>query len=104
MEGVLKEMKRIILFIGFCIVAYSIYFDISVGTLPAYSSENMDKINENYYNIKVEPGDTVLSIIEKNEGTIPVPIDQMIEDFSLLNNGMNPEEIEIGQTYRFKNY
>ena len=104
MEGVLKEMKRIILFIGFYIVAYSIYFDISVGTLPAYSSENMDKMNENYYNIKVEPGDTVLSIIEKSEGTVPVPIDQMIEDFSLLNNGMKPEEIEIGQTYRFKNY
>ena len=100
----LEEMKRLILFIGFCTVAYSIYFDISVGTLPAYSSENMDKMNENYYNIKVEPGDTVLSIIEKNEGTIPVPIDQMIEDFSLLNNGMKPEEIEIGQTYRFKNY
>ncbi len=97
-------MKKILLFVGFCLVAYSIYFDINIGTLPAYSSENMDKTDENYYNIKVEPGDTVLSLVEKKEGTLPVPIDQIIEDFTVLNDGINPEEIKIGQTYRFKNY
>ena len=97
-------MKKIVMFIIICIVAYSIYFDISVGTLPAYSSENMDKTNKNYYNIKVEPGDTVLSLIEKKEGTLPVPIEQIIEDFSTLNKGIKPEDIKIGQTYRFKNY
>lgn len=97
-------MKKLLFFVGFCLVAYSIYFDINVGTLPAYSLENMDKKDENYYNIKVEPGDTVLSLVEKKEGTLPVPIDQIIEDFTLLNDGINPEEIKIGQTYRFKNY
>lgn len=97
-------MKKLLFFVGFCLVAYSIYFDINVGTLPAYSLENMDKTDENYYNIKVEPGDTVLSLVEKKEGTLPVPIDQIIEDFTLLNDGINPEEIKIGQTYRFKNY
>ena len=97
-------MKKIVMFIIICIVAYSIYFDISVGTLPAYSSENMDKPDKNYYNIKVEPGDTVLSLIEKKEGTLPVPIEQIIDDFSELNKGIKPEEIKIGQTYRFKNY
>lgn len=96
-------MKKILLFIGFCLVIYSIYFDINVGTLPTYS-ENMDKTDENYYNIKVEPGDTVLSVVEKKEGTLPVPIDQIIEDFTLLNDGINPEEIKIGRSYRFKNY
>ena len=97
-------MKKFLLFISFCIIAYSVYFDIRVGTLPTYSSEKMDKPDKNYYNIKVEPGDTVLSLIEKNEGTLPVPIEQIIEDFSNLNKGVKPEDIKIGQTYRFKNY
>ncbi|WP_455662402.1 LysM peptidoglycan-binding domain-containing protein [Pradoshia sp.] len=97
-------VKKLLIFLGCCIVIYSVYYDLTYGTMPIATPAAVDKTNKTYYNIKVEPGDTVISLIEEKEGTLPVPIEQIIEDFRSLNNGLNPEEIKIGQTYRLKDY
>ena len=97
-------VKKLLIFLGCCIVIYSVYYDLTYGTLPKATPAAVDKTNETYYNIKVEPGDTVISLIEEKEGTLPVPIEQIIKDFRTLNNGLSPEEIKIGQTYKLKNY
>ncbi len=54
---------------------------------------------------KVEPGETLISIVESHiEKSLPVSIDQLIEDFQTLNPGQAPEKIQIGSTYQFPDY
>ena len=82
-------VKKLLILLGCCIVIYSVYYDLTYGTIPEVTQvtpATVDKTNETYYNIKVEPGDTVISLIEEKEGTLPVPIEQIIEDFRSLNN------------------
>lgn len=97
-------MKRLVLLIIICIIGYSVYFDIKFGTLPHIAEAKIEKTSEKYYNVQIEPGDTVISLIEKEEGSLPVSIEQIIKDFKKLNNGLEPEKIKIGQTYRLKDY
>lgn len=105
-------MKRIVLWFLAIIVAYSVYFDITVGTLPsAKTAAIMTSTNglsvQNGLNsklVKVKPGDTILSLVERNEGTLPVSIKRVIIDFQDLNNGIQPEKIQIGKEYRIPVY
>ncbi|TSB46835.1 hypothetical protein FN960_10310 [Alkalicoccobacillus porphyridii] len=53
----------------------------------------------------VEPGHTVLSIVEHlHQGPIPVSIQQIVDDFKALNHSLEPDAIQIGQTYLFPIY
>lgn len=81
------------------------YYDLKFGTIPAHSIPPQTE-NSNYYmTVKIKPGDTVLSIVEHyQENDIPVPIGEVVEDFKKLNNGLLPEEIEIGKHYKFPVY
>ncbi|WP_100398332.1 hypothetical protein [Bacillus sp. FJAT-44742] len=61
--------------------------------------------NESAVEVTVEPGQTVLSIVEQlHEGPVPASIQQVSHDFSRLNNDILPEEIQIDQTYWFPTY
>jgi len=106
-------MKRLCLFLLVALVLYVVYFDLSVGTLPNVSvlTESSGTINEieeekmSSFSVKVKKGETVLSIVEMHiDGPIPVPIEQVVKDFSILNNGKKPEEIQYGRTYLFPDY
>ncbi|MCJ7843421.1 hypothetical protein MUB24_21600 [Lederbergia sp. NSJ-179] len=106
-------MKKIMVIIASFIIIYSMYHDLTVGVLPALSAnsgsredveiiQNQDK---DMFEKEVRPGDTVISILEENQqDSLPVSIDQIIDDFERLNNGLKPEEIQIGETYRFPIY
>lgn len=60
--------------------------------------------DKGYINAQIFAGDTVISIAEKiHQGPIPVPIDQLIDDFQSLNE-ISPNEIQIGQHYKFPFY
>ncbi|MEH6988954.1 hypothetical protein [Cytobacillus firmus] len=105
-------MKKIAGVLLSVLVIYVIFYDLNHGTLPAGQNPSMEastipaaETDTGFFEKKVNPGETVLSIIELNlDGPIPVGIDQVVSDFSELNNGMQPEEIKSGETYKFPKY
>ncbi len=110
-------MKRFLALIAAAVILYSIYYDISTGTLPTASepsSESHERVSETktepksslpFYEKKVTTGDTVLSIIEEQlDDSIPIPISKVVSDFKKLNSGTLPNEIQPGKTYKFPNY
>ncbi|MEI5905828.1 hypothetical protein WAK64_01945 [Bacillus spongiae] len=102
-------MKGLAIFIIILVVVYSIYFDLRYGTLQADDKQKDNPTTAqavssnpslNFFKKKIQPGDTVLSIIEEEmNSTIPVPIEQVIADFRYLNNGVAPEKIQLGKVY-----
>jgi hypothetical protein len=96
------------------LLIYIIFFDLQHGTLPAAEEVIVEEVSVEtnkpasdtpYFELKVKAGDTVLSIVENNLGEqIPVSIEEIVNDFTLLNEGVSPEKIQIGKTYRFPNY
>ncbi|GLB58216.1 hypothetical protein [Cytobacillus sp. NCCP-133] len=105
-------MKRIAGVLLSVLVVYVIYYDLNHGTLPAgeeqvleASTQPAETAGVPYFEKKVNPGETVLSIVEINlDGPIPVSMDEVITNFSELNNGIKPEQIQAGQTYKFPKY
>ncbi|WP_456274023.1 hypothetical protein [Bacillus sp. AK031] len=112
-------MKKLYIFLVIMIVSYSIYYDLKAGSLPKVaevtvtvhnqpSHENEEPVQANspeYFTVKVKSGDTILSLMEQQlDGPLPVPIDQLITDFEILNEGQSPHEIQIGRSYKLPNY
>ena len=107
-------MKRIFLFLFGLLTIYVIYVDLTAGTLPKDKTQTAVKTAvtmsslENTieaFEAEVEPGETLISIVESHiEKSLPVSIDQLIEDFQTLNPGQAPEKIQIGSTYQFPDY
>jgi hypothetical protein len=52
----------------------------------------------------MQPGDTLLSIVEKEKGKSNHPIETIISDFQSLNEGLKPENMQIGKTYKIPVY
>jgi hypothetical protein len=104
-------LKRFIIFLTICGIAYSCYFDWKVGTLPARASDEAvvalsSNINEiPSVEVTVLNGDTVLSIVEKlNDGAIPTSMSQVINDFESLNPSVKAHVIKSGSKYLFPIY
>ena len=115
-------MKKIAGFLIFLILAYAVYNDLSIGTLPAAKMQEPDisqkeiaeeedkeekQTTENipYFEHEVLPGDTVLSVIDRYlDSPLDVPVSQAVEDFKKLNNGTDPQKIKFGNTYKFPDY
>jgi len=105
-------MKKIAVFMAAVIVGYSMYYDLAIGTLPSFSNPSSSSSAASpvpgeapHAIVKINAGDTVISIVEELEkGTLPVPIEQVVEDFRSLNNQAKPEEIQIGKEYKFPIY
>ena len=104
-------MKKITFLLVMALVSYVIYFDITKGTLPASSplaTPPKIEIKESekslpYKEIHIQAGDTVLSVMEREEGQIKKPIEVIIKDFQSLN-GVPAHKIQIGKTYKFPVY
>lgn len=106
-------LKKIAIFVAALIILYSIYYDLTTGTLPvsmatAGIEEHKSKQDQPaipYTTKKVKRGDTVLSIAENiHDGPLPVPIEQMVDDFRELNGQIEPNHIQINETYKFPVY
>ncbi|WP_026584514.1 hypothetical protein [Bacillus sp. J33] len=104
-------MRRIAGILLSVLVIYVIYYDLNHGTLRAgteqvlEASTKPEEMGLPYFEKKVSPGETVLSIVEMNlDGPIPVSIEDVVSDFSVLNKGTKPQEIKSGQTYKFPEY
>lgn len=111
-------MKKLAGFLVFLVLAYAIYNDLSIGTLPAArtsepvlveaeSEEAGSQAEEKlpYFEHEVKPGDTVLSVLDSNsKKPLAVPVSQAVEDFKQLNGGTDPQKIKFGNTYKFPDY
>ncbi len=106
-------MKKFVALVVAIIVLYSVYYDLKIGTIPSVThasevktpSKNTTKPTTPYEKKIVQPGDTVLTIVEQlQKGSLSVSMDKVITDFQKLNNGIKPEEIQIGQEYKFPIY
>ncbi|KHD84832.1 hypothetical protein [Heyndrickxia ginsengihumi] len=107
-------MKKFLAFISAIIILYSVYYDMRVGTIPAASYPSQQTIENNNQTttsqqvatVQVDPGDTVISIVEKLSSTSngTISIEKISKDFSKLNNGIKPTDIQIGQIYKFPIY
>ncbi|WP_240376641.1 hypothetical protein [Bacillus piscicola] len=105
-------MKKLLLFLLFILIAVSAYYDVTTGTLMTTSLENetgsapppsFDGVQR--VEVTVEPGQTVLTIVEKlHNGPVPASINQITQDFKKLNNGLLPENIQVDKPYVFPIY
>lgn len=105
-------MKRIVGIFVLILLIYVIYYDLSKGTLSFVQasnekSETAIEVTQEipYFEKEVESGDTLISVVEGSlNSSVPVSIEMVIEDFKTLNDGLNPQEIQYGKTYKFPDY
>lgn len=106
-------MKKVFIAVLFIITIYSIYYDLTIGTLPKNAVATTSLVDTEVGEtdlipselIIVEPGYTVLSIVEElNIGPINASIQQIIFDFETLNPKTNASNIHIGKAYLFPIY
>lgn len=112
-------MKKLAGLFVFLILAYAVYNDLSIGTLPAAKMQEPEMATKHkaekaevqssqetpFFEHEVLPGDTVLSVIDRYlESPLDVPVTQAVEDFKKLNNGTDPQKIKFGNTYKFPDY
>lgn len=111
--GEVSYLKRLVVAFITVLVLYVIYYDLTKGsiTLPEEQTEEQAVPASNtsskipFSEEVVKPGDTVISIVEKNSNhPLPVSISKVISDFQKLNDGTNPVEIQIGKQYKFPTY
>ncbi|WP_062355823.1 hypothetical protein [Bacillus kwashiorkori] len=100
-------MKRVLglLFCGLCI--YAFFYDITKGTVPNVEIESKTTFTSQipYEEVQIQPGDTLLSIIDRKYG-FPEnhTIEKIIADFTKLNNGLMPEHMQPGKIYKIPIY
>lgn len=100
-------MKKIGIVAITSLLLYIIYFDLTIGTLPANAKPILHKNAETekthsltYQKHLVKPGETVISIAEQlHKGSLKVPIEQLINDFEELNPNVGVTKIQPGKTY-----
>lgn len=114
-------MIRLFIAALICVTIFSIYYDLSNGTIPIANEQQATPVmttpslteepemesdsNATYIEVEVKAGDTVLTVAERIANKpIPVSITQLVEDFQVLNEGMKPEKIQVGRTYKFPLY
>lgn len=107
-------MKKIFVLLFAAIFLYSIYHDLTAGTLttgsepPAAANKEHAEMSDGRIasvSKTVRSGDTVLSVAESlQEGPLPVPVSQLVQDFKSLNAATRPENIRSGEIYKFPVY
>jgi hypothetical protein len=103
-------MKKFLTGCFILLVLYVVAYDLKIGTLPQTQPANASVITKTkvvtskYQQYEVKPGDTLISVVEKLNANNDYSIVTMIKDFKTLNPKSNPENIQIGKTYKFPLY
>lgn len=107
-----EYMKRFIRVCVIMLILYVVAYDLKIGTLPQSSPANAEihkekkkeKNKQNFKTYEVTPGDTLISVVEKLNSNNNYSIVSMLKDFKSLNPEANPENIQIGKSYKFPLY
>ncbi|GAA0602316.1 hypothetical protein GCM10009001_19060 [Virgibacillus siamensis] len=100
------------LFILALLFIMSTYKDLTVGTMDDSSHSARNQVtsttstHSQAAHIKVQEGETVLSIVEQlnQESVQTIDIDQILDDFKRLNPDAKPLKIKAGKYYYFPLY
>ncbi len=94
----------------FLLILHTTYYDLTTGTLPQPSVESEavevsapQQGSAPYVVYPVNAGDTVLSLVEEANGSVPVSIETIVHDFETLNQ-IHPTQIQIGKEYKIPTY
>ncbi|WP_068674300.1 hypothetical protein [Oceanobacillus sp. Castelsardo] len=102
--------KRFILYISIILLIASIYKDLSLAnnSIENYHyTKPLTTANSHYsiVKVKVEFGDTVISIVEDiNKGNMKISLEQIMDDFQHLNPNTNSQSIQPKNYYYFPLY
>ena len=102
-------LKRLTLYGIIILLLISIYKDIAIDeAFPMYEDEII-QTNKDFHVLKreIHHGDTVLSILEEINDIKQleqINIEQMISDFKMLNQNINPYQLQQGKYYLFPKY
>ncbi|TFJ94101.1 hypothetical protein [Lentibacillus salicampi] len=109
----MNSIKKLLIYIFAVLFLVSIYQDLTAGT-PLNSNPNPQKQDNRTLEqetltaikVKVNEGDTVLSIVEKlnDQSNRPLDISQIQTDFKALNPHVEPLHIKSGTYYYFPLY
>jgi len=102
--------KRISIYILMILLFVSLYLDMVKGndqhltSVHHHTIESSEHESFQVVKVQVQPGDTVLSISEHINHIEQLHINQLIEDFTLLNPYVDPYELETFAFYYFPHY
>jgi hypothetical protein len=109
-EGKVRAMKKLLMGLLLLLILHTTYYDLTTGTLPSPTVESEaaevlapQKDAAPYVVYKINAGDTVLSLVEKANGSVPVAIETIVHDFETLNK-IHPTRIQIGKEYKIPTY
>ena len=83
------------------------FADLTKGSLPSIHEQDTKEVVSpiQYVEIQVKHGDTLLSLIESQGLSLEqISIEQMVEDFVKLNDGLYPEQMRPGEVYKIPIY
>ncbi|MGE9754670.1 LysM peptidoglycan-binding domain-containing protein [Bacillus inaquosorum] len=98
-------MKRLTFVCSIVFILFILFYDLKIGTipiqdLPVYEASAKTAVQEPAYKtVKVQPGDTVMSIV----GPAGSP-DDIVKDFEALNPNVKANAIQSGTAYKFPVY
>lgn len=99
--------KKSLIFGTIILLFASIYQDLTLGSI-SMDSENAEKTTmnykDNYVYVQVQPGQTVLSIVEKHNNSKSLNVNQIIKDFKKLNPNSKPYQLDAYSYYYFPVY
>ncbi len=94
----------------FLLILHTTYYDLTTGTLPQPNVEPEaaeviapQQGSAPYVVYQIKAGDTVLSLVEEANGSVPVSIEDIVHDFETLNQ-IPPTKIQIGKKYKIPTY
>ena len=102
-------MQKLLMGILLLLILHTTYYDLTTGTLPSprvesEAAEVLAPENDSSYEVyQINAGDTVLSLVEKANGSVPVSIETIVHDFESLNK-IHPTKIQIGKEYKIPTY
>lgn len=96
--------KKSLIFILSILLCASVYHDMMSGSIPTDKEKSVQKttasINYNIVKVKILPGDTVLSIVEKyNDSIKSLDVNQIVSDFRKLNEDAQPYQLKTNHYY-----
>ncbi|UJL44858.1 hypothetical protein KFZ58_10485 [Virgibacillus sp. NKC19-16] len=104
-------IKKTFIFVLIILLGISIYNDLTLGNSQENKINRIQQpatdINFTVLQIKVEPGDTVLSIVERinnNRNLEKMDLTQILTDFNTINPSIDPHNLDPHTYYYFPLY
>lgn len=107
-------IKRVLFYVVIILLIISLYKDLTLGTFQhnSHKSNHMEqthfKNQENKLSairVRIQPGDTVLSITEQINQQLPhIDIMQIMNDFKTINPNVDPYHLQSDIVYYFPVY